>query len=130
MPLPVSDLIVPLAAVSHCQPARVGSKGAHLARLLAAGFAVPSGFCVTTAAYRAFLASARLESGDPIGSGGDDLRPDRPGEGLGLFQAQGPSAFEFKDLTGDPRVQSEGSTPTGKTRGDLGLAGSGAGEKQ
>lgn len=32
-------------------PAFVGSKGANLARLVAAGLTVPDGFCVTTVAY-------------------------------------------------------------------------------
>ena len=36
--------------------ALVGGKGANLARLVQAGFPVPDGFVITTAAYRAFLA--------------------------------------------------------------------------
>ncbi len=53
-----------------------GGKGANLARLIEAGFPVPGGFIVTTAAYQAFLqennlarvieaALARLKPGDP-----------------------------------------------------------------
>jgi len=42
-------LLLPLAACT--QPPLVGGKAVDLARLLAAGFPVPSGFCVTTEAY-------------------------------------------------------------------------------
>src|SRR5437763_17071741 len=37
--------------------ATVGGKGANLAELTRAGFTVPPGFLVTTAAYRAFVAA-------------------------------------------------------------------------
>ncbi len=36
--------------------AQVGGKGANLGEMASAGFPVPPGFCVTTAAYRAFIA--------------------------------------------------------------------------
>jgi phosphohistidine swiveling domain-containing protein len=42
-------LLLPLAACT--QPSLVGGKAVGLARLLAEGFPVPSGFCVTTEAY-------------------------------------------------------------------------------
>lgn len=42
-------LFLPLAACTH--PALVGGKAVGLARLLAGGFSVPPGFCVTTEAY-------------------------------------------------------------------------------
>ncbi len=42
-------LLLPLAAC--IEPSLVGGKAAGLARLIAGGFAVPSGFCVTTEAY-------------------------------------------------------------------------------
>ena len=42
-------LLLPLAACT--QPSLVGGKAVGLARLLAEGFPVPSGFCVTTDAY-------------------------------------------------------------------------------
>jgi pyruvate,water dikinase len=38
--------------------ASVGGKGANLGELLRAGFAIPEGFCVTTAAYRAFVGTS------------------------------------------------------------------------
>src|SRR5215472_12649630 len=41
----------------------VGGKGANLGELTRAGFPVPPGFCVTTAAYRAFVrASGELDA--------------------------------------------------------------------
>ena len=43
------SLLLPLAACT--QPSLVGGKALGLARLLAAGFPVPSGFCITTEAY-------------------------------------------------------------------------------
>ena len=43
------SLLLPLASCT--QPSLVGGKAVGLARLLAGGFPVPSGFCVTTKAY-------------------------------------------------------------------------------
>lgn len=43
-------------------PALVGGKGANLSRLTQAAFPVPSGFCLTTAAYASFLAANGLEA--------------------------------------------------------------------
>jgi rifampicin phosphotransferase len=40
--------------------AELGGKGASLVRLVAAGLPVPDGFCVTTAAYRAFTAEGQM----------------------------------------------------------------------
>ena len=42
-------LLLPLAACTH--PSLVGGKALGLARLLAGGFPVPAGFCITTEAY-------------------------------------------------------------------------------
>jgi pyruvate,water dikinase len=42
----------------------VGGKGANLARLARAGFPVPEGFVITTAAYRAFVTSAGIGQAD------------------------------------------------------------------
>lgn len=39
---------------------KAGGKGANLGEIIRAGFSVPPGFCVTTAAYRAFLAENGL----------------------------------------------------------------------
>ena len=43
--------------------ANVGGKGANLAILARAGFAVPAGFFVPTTAYRAFVAANRRTYG-------------------------------------------------------------------
>ncbi|HKQ34057.1 MAG TPA: PEP/pyruvate-binding domain-containing protein [Nitrospiraceae bacterium] len=45
------DRLLLLPLVSCTQPSLVGGKALGLARLLAGGFPVPSGFCVTTEAY-------------------------------------------------------------------------------
>jgi rifampicin phosphotransferase len=50
-------LIYTLHERSAAPVAFVGGKGGNLARLAQAGFPVPDGFVITTAAYRAFLAS-------------------------------------------------------------------------
>jgi pyruvate,water dikinase len=54
-----------------------GGKGANLGALLRAGLPVPPGFCVTTAAYRAFLEIDDL--GDRIRRTVDAVRPDDTG---------------------------------------------------
>ena len=51
-------LLLPLAACT--QPSLVGGKAVGLARLLARGFPVPSGFCVTTEAYEHALRAPGL----------------------------------------------------------------------
>jgi pyruvate,water dikinase len=52
----VAPLVLPL---DHCSdPSLAGGKAAGLARLLATGLKVPTGFCLTTAAYRTALAAA------------------------------------------------------------------------
>lgn len=50
------ERVVPIAA-PEATLARVGGKGASLANLAAAGFPVPPGFQITTAAYREFVAA-------------------------------------------------------------------------
>ena len=51
--------------------ALVGGKGAKLARLAQAGFPVPDGFVITTAAYQAFLASNAIAPEDAPRSAAD-----------------------------------------------------------
>jgi phosphohistidine swiveling domain-containing protein len=53
-------LLLPLASCT--QPSLVGGKAIGLARLLAGGFRVPPGLCVTTAVYMDFLVEAGIES--------------------------------------------------------------------
>lgn len=64
----MEPLVVPLAATSRADRARVGGKGAHLGELLRAGFAVPDGFCLTAEAYRLHLREAGLDAQGGAGS--------------------------------------------------------------
>jgi len=54
------ELILPLSSAAATL-ARAGGKGANLAALTRAGFEVPPGFIVTTAAYHAFVAANQIE---------------------------------------------------------------------
>jgi pyruvate,water dikinase len=56
------DFIVDFRAPEGSDKAVVGGKGANLGLLTRAGFPVPQGFCVSTAAYRAFLDRAGLSA--------------------------------------------------------------------
>jgi phosphohistidine swiveling domain-containing protein len=60
--------VLPLDAVTQDQTAVVGGKGLRLAELARAGLPVLPGFCITTAAYRAFIEAgdllSLLEDGD------------------------------------------------------------------
>jgi rifampicin phosphotransferase len=68
--------VLPFSEVGADSVALVGGKGANLGEMARAGFPVPPGFCVTTAAYREFVAASpeldglldALEGTDP-----DDL---------------------------------------------------------
>ena len=60
--------VLPFSAIGAGDIARVGGKGANLGVLASAGFAVPPGFCVTTAAFNAFV-----EDGAAFGEALDDL---------------------------------------------------------
>ncbi len=53
----------------------VGGKGANLGEMSKAGFPVPQGFCVTTAAYREFIAASREM--DKLLDSLDRLQPDQ-----------------------------------------------------
>ncbi len=57
-----SPLVVPLESCSD--PALAGGKAAGLARLMAKGFLVPPGFCVTTQVYRDTLQAGGLNALD------------------------------------------------------------------
>ena len=57
-----SPLVVSLESCSD--PALAGGKAAGLARLMAKGFRVPPGFCVTTQVYRDTLQAGGLKSSD------------------------------------------------------------------
>jgi pyruvate,water dikinase len=50
--------VLPFSEVGADSVALVGGKGANLGEMTRAGFPVPPGFCVTTAAYREFVAAS------------------------------------------------------------------------
>src|SRR5437667_93391 len=54
------DLVLPLHS-QKASLATVGGKGANLSQLVRAGFPVPAGFLVSTAAYRAFIQDNDLQ---------------------------------------------------------------------
>lgn len=51
-----TPFVLPFAAIDATSLPLVGGKGANLGVLTNAGFAVPPGFCITTEAYKAFIA--------------------------------------------------------------------------
>lgn len=55
-----SPLICWIQTTDDAPLALVGGKGANLVRLARAGFPVPDGFIITTAAYRAFVTTERI----------------------------------------------------------------------
>ncbi len=68
-----AKLTVPLAELDRAALPLVGGKGANLGELARAGFPVPPGFCVTTAAYEPVAGDANLE---PFLAALADTRPD------------------------------------------------------
>src|SRR5579872_4828704 len=57
-----SALVIPLNTIDRTLLPVVGGKAANLGELIHAGFAVPRGFCVTTAAYVRVFATAALDT--------------------------------------------------------------------
>jgi rifampicin phosphotransferase len=55
-------LVMPLEVLDRTLLALVGGKAAQLGELIRAGFAVPDGFCITTAAYARISNSAELDA--------------------------------------------------------------------
>jgi phosphoenolpyruvate synthase/pyruvate phosphate dikinase len=56
----MDTFVAPLEQLGRDDLARVGGKGANLGELVRAGFPVPDGFVVATAAYDGFVAHNRL----------------------------------------------------------------------
>ncbi|HSH00989.1 MAG TPA: phosphoenolpyruvate synthase [Anaerolineae bacterium] len=54
----MSTFILPFTQINHQNLPQVGGKGANLGELTQAGFNVPPGFCVTTAAFHHFISPA------------------------------------------------------------------------
>ncbi|MDQ4213688.1 PEP/pyruvate-binding domain-containing protein [Microbacterium sp. ASV81] len=60
---PGEPLILDLAALSAADLGAVGGKAANLGELIRAGFDVPTGFCITTQAYRLAVRGTAVEDG-------------------------------------------------------------------
>ena len=58
LPRAMDPYVLPFSEVGADSVALVGGKGANLGEMARAGFPVPPGFCVTTAAYREFVAAS------------------------------------------------------------------------
>ena len=56
------SLVLPLSALDRSMLAEVGGKAANLGELIRAGFSVPAGFCVTTAAYVRMSSRAGIDT--------------------------------------------------------------------
>jgi phosphohistidine swiveling domain-containing protein len=61
----VNALLRPLADLRAIDVSIAGGKGANLGELIAAGFQVPEGFVLTTAAYRAAAKAAKVDPTSP-----------------------------------------------------------------
>src|SRR5450755_4387051 len=55
-------LVIPLSALHRSMLSVGGGKAANLGELIHAGFIVPAGFCITTAAYERVAAQAHLDT--------------------------------------------------------------------
>jgi pyruvate,water dikinase len=79
----VSAKVLGLGEIDEADAALVGGKAFHLAQLLRAGFPVPAGFCLTTAATEIWNDDARqalLEAYRRMGGGSVAVRSSAPGE--------------------------------------------------
>jgi rifampicin phosphotransferase len=70
----MTKYILPFSQVRAADLPRVGGKGANLGEMVAAGVAVPDGFCVTTEAFDQFLAASPAAAG--LMASVDALEPD------------------------------------------------------
>src|SRR4051812_32886135 len=61
-PIAPGALVLPLGQLDRSLLPVVGGKAAALGELMGAGFAVPTGFCVTTAAYARIANAAGLDA--------------------------------------------------------------------
>ena len=61
-------LVVPLSALGARDLTVAGGKGANLGELMRAGFPVPGGFVITTAAYARAASAAGVDPMDPVGA--------------------------------------------------------------
>ena len=129
----LGQAIVPLAELRRTDTARAGGKAAALGELLAAGFAVPAGLCLTTEAFRLAFA----ERNGAIGSVLRDFDVRDPeqaaraaeaiGELLADLRVPEPLIAPLRDAP--PSLGAEGaalavrSSATAEDRGDVSFAG-------
>lgn len=81
----MTALVLPLAAVSRADVARVGGKAAALGTLLAAGFPIPPGLCVTTAAFRLAMHPFRKRIAEQLRAAGTGHRPNATTEAISVL---------------------------------------------
>lgn len=86
-----TSVVLDLSDLSGARLADVGGKAANLGDLLAAGFRVPDGFCVTTSAYRSATAG-RLPAPQPADGGADGGPVDPAAFRAALLAAPMPAA--------------------------------------
>ncbi|MFC4138358.1 MULTISPECIES: PEP/pyruvate-binding domain-containing protein [unclassified Microbacterium] len=80
-----ASLVRPLSDLRSTDVQLAGGKGANLGELLRAGFPVPDGFVVTTAAYDAFVSAAGMDAAlEKLAAGAD---ADAAQEAAALFAA-------------------------------------------
>ena len=60
-----APLVRSLASIRASDGPTAGGKGANLGELIAAGFPVPDGFVLTTAAYSYVADAARIDAAEP-----------------------------------------------------------------
>ena len=88
-----SPLVLFFTQIGRDDLTLAGGKGANLGEMTRAGFPVPPGFCITTAAYRLFLA------GHPnVASLFDSLDACRPDDVAALRKAAGAIREELQSL--------------------------------
>jgi pyruvate,water dikinase len=90
--------VVPLEELRWDVVEHAGAKGANLGELIAAGFAVPPGFCVTTAAYRRTVLEAGLA--EAIDEALRAVRTDDPASAK-VASARITALFEYRLLWDD-----------------------------
>jgi phosphohistidine swiveling domain-containing protein len=127
------SLVVSLEDMGATLP-RVGGKGAALARIARAGFPVPTGFLITTDAYRAFVGTNALQA-SIVERARDATRPseDISTDIRALFERTGIPPYVARDIlrayadltqaTGDPSSVAVRSTATAEDLAGASFAG-------
>lgn len=127
-------LVVPLTQIRAADQPLVGGKAANLGELMAAGFPVPGGFCVTTSAFACFMATQPAHEAllqQLNGVAGDDLAAVRQGGAAirqALMQTPMPPAVEEAVLSawhevGNAYAYAVRSSATAEDQPDASFAG-------